>query len=154
MCCVYSFESPRVHSTYHYCVDRKDIPKLSPLAAWPGAMLNPRLLELPIPRTNFYGFKDVRATEVRLPPYYIFNLSVQIDGQEQTVQTRSINVYTVIQSFTHFRHRIRLSDIFSFRTALATQLAFYFNLRGLTEKLWASHVKIWLLRDILYYYST
>ena len=46
--------------------NRKDFPKLSLFASWPGAMINPQWLELPISRTNFHGPKDVRATEVRL----------------------------------------------------------------------------------------
>ena len=29
-------------------------------------MINPQRLELPMPRTNFHGPKDVRAIEVRL----------------------------------------------------------------------------------------
>ena len=30
-----------VHSTYHYCIeDGNDIPKLSPLVSWSGAMIN------------------------------------------------------------------------------------------------------------------
>ena len=45
---------------------RKEIPKLSPAAFWPGAMTDPQLLELPMSRTNFHGPKDVRAIEVRL----------------------------------------------------------------------------------------
>ena len=32
----------------------------------PGAFINPHSLELPLSRTNFYGPKGVRATEVRL----------------------------------------------------------------------------------------
>ena len=33
--------------------DRKDFPKLSPFASWPGAMINPHWLELPMSRINF-----------------------------------------------------------------------------------------------------
>ena len=45
VCCMYSLESPQlflwVHSTYNYCVEnRKDFPKLSLFASWPGAMIN------------------------------------------------------------------------------------------------------------------
>ena len=41
-------------------------PNLSPFASWPGAIINPQWLELPISRTNFHGPDDVRAIEVRL----------------------------------------------------------------------------------------
>ena len=48
-----------------YCVEnRKDFPKLSSFASWPGVMINLQWLELPLSRTNFYGSKDVRAIEV------------------------------------------------------------------------------------------
>ena len=68
VCCVYSLELPlRVHSTYNHCVEnQKDSPKLSLLASWTGAMINPQWLELPMSKTNFHGPKDVRAIEVRL----------------------------------------------------------------------------------------
>ena len=36
------------------------------IASRPGAMINPRWLELPLSRTNFHGPKGVRAIEVRL----------------------------------------------------------------------------------------
>ena len=39
----------------------KTIPKLSLFASWPGTMINPQWLELPMSRTIFYGPKDVRA---------------------------------------------------------------------------------------------
>ena len=56
-----------VHSTYNYRAEnRKDFPKLSLFASWPGAMINPQWLELLISRTNFHGPIDVRAIEVRL----------------------------------------------------------------------------------------
>ena len=42
------------------------IPKLSLFASWPGTMIIPQWLELPMSRTIFYGPKDVRAFEVRL----------------------------------------------------------------------------------------
>ena len=35
-------------------------------AFWPGAIIKPHWLELPLSRHNFYGPKDVRAIEVRL----------------------------------------------------------------------------------------
>ena len=53
--------------TYHsYAKDRNDFPKLSSFASWPGAMINPQWLELPMSRTYFHGPKDVRAIETRL----------------------------------------------------------------------------------------
>ena len=41
-------------------------PKLSPFASWPGCMINPQSLDLPMSRINFHAPKDVRATEVLL----------------------------------------------------------------------------------------
>ena len=35
-------------------------------------MINPQWLELPMPRTNFHGPKDVRAIEVRLYSVVLF----------------------------------------------------------------------------------
>ena len=49
-----------------YIEDRKDTTKLYSFAFWPGVIINPQWLELPISRTNFYGPKDVRAIVVRL----------------------------------------------------------------------------------------
>ena len=48
------------------CRKSKRFPKLFLFASWPGAMINPQWLELPISRTNFHGPKDVRAIEVWL----------------------------------------------------------------------------------------
>ena len=52
--CVYSVEAILISTpTYLYFIeDRKDIPKLSPFASWPGAMMNPQWLELPMSRKN------------------------------------------------------------------------------------------------------
>ena len=56
-----------VHSTYKYYVEtRKDFPKLSLFASWPGALINPLWLELPIFQTNVHGLKYVGAIGVRL----------------------------------------------------------------------------------------
>ena len=71
MLCVLKIASSRqflsVHSTCNYYTeDRKDFTNLSPFASWPGAMINPQWLELPMSRTNLHGPKDVRDTEVRL----------------------------------------------------------------------------------------
>ena len=51
-----------------YCVEnqKKKIPKLSRFASWPGTMINPQGLELPMSWTIFYGPKDVWAIEVWL----------------------------------------------------------------------------------------
>ena len=38
--------------------------KYSYYATWPGAIINPHWLELPLSRTNFHGSKGVRAIEV------------------------------------------------------------------------------------------
>ena len=40
--------------------------KSPPAASWPGTMINPQWLELPMSQTNFYVPKDVRAIDVRL----------------------------------------------------------------------------------------
>ena len=37
-----------------------------PIISWPGAIINPHWLELPLSRTNFHGHKGVRAIEVLL----------------------------------------------------------------------------------------
>ena len=40
--------------THNYCVENQiDFPKFSQFASWPGDMINPQWLELPISRTNF-----------------------------------------------------------------------------------------------------
>ena len=56
------------HALAHFVFleDRKYIPKLSIFASWPGDMINPQWLELPISRTNFHGPRDVWAIEVQL----------------------------------------------------------------------------------------
>ena len=46
--------------------DLKDIPKSSPFASLPGAMINPQWLELPMSRIISYGPEHVQAIEVRL----------------------------------------------------------------------------------------
>ena len=53
--------------------DQKDIPKLSPFASWPGIMINPQWLELPMSRTYFHGPKDIRAIEAQL---YLSHISI------------------------------------------------------------------------------
>ena len=46
----------------HYCIEgRKDVPKLSSFASWPGIMINPQWLELPMSRANFNGPDEVRV---------------------------------------------------------------------------------------------
>ena len=40
-----------------YIIHAMYIVKLSPLASWPGAMINPQWLELPMFRTDFCGLK-------------------------------------------------------------------------------------------------
>ena len=91
-----------VHSTYHFCIeDLKYFRKLSPLAPWPGAMINPQRFELPMSRTNLHGPKDVRAVEVWL---YIpicsavFNDS-EGEGQTPCSLTRAFAVYICLGWF-------------------------------------------------------
>ena len=95
---VYSLETPHRDGRLYivaYCVeDRKDFPKLSQFASWPGAMINPQWLELPISRTNFHGPKDVRVIEARLyivafKLYYYFCLL-------SYVGSKSITLFSVV----------------------------------------------------------
>ena len=71
VCCVYSLESPHWGNSSEYTQhtvivkEVKKIPKLSLFASWPGTMINPQWLELPMSLTFFYGLKDVLAIEVR-----------------------------------------------------------------------------------------
>ena len=46
--------------------DRKGIPKLSPFASWPGAMINHQCSNYRCLEKNIHGPKDVWAIEVRL----------------------------------------------------------------------------------------
>ena len=72
VCCVYSLESPHRGDSNEYTQhtiivkERKKNPKLLLFASYPGTMINPQWLELPMSRTIFYGPNDVRAIEVRL----------------------------------------------------------------------------------------
>ena len=72
VCCVYSLELPHCGNsnkyTQHTIIVKKikKIPKLSLFASWPGIMINPQWLELPMSRTISYGPKDVQAIEVWL----------------------------------------------------------------------------------------
>ena len=73
VCCVYSLELPHRGNSNEYTQHtiivkeiKKKIPKLSLFASWPGTMINPQWLELPMSRTIFYGPKDVWAIEVQL----------------------------------------------------------------------------------------
>ena len=51
ICCVYSLDNSNEFTQHHYFIEeRKDIPKLSPFASWPDAMINPRRFELPMSR--------------------------------------------------------------------------------------------------------
>ena len=50
-----------------YCIENQEkIPKLSLFASWPGTMINPQWLKLPMSWTIFYGPNDVWAIEVWL----------------------------------------------------------------------------------------
>ena len=57
----------REHITYRHVIEKQRDPHYF---SWPGAVINPHWLELPLSRTNFHGPKGVRAIEVRL---YIHN---------------------------------------------------------------------------------
>ena len=47
------------------CLRDEGIPKLSPFAPWPGAMINSEWLELPMSRTNDHCPEDGRTIDVR-----------------------------------------------------------------------------------------
>ena len=49
------------------------MPKLSPFAAGPGAIINSQWLELSMSRINFHGPKAVRAIEILLYTFYFLN---------------------------------------------------------------------------------
>ena len=69
VCCMDSLELPYRGNSNEYTQHtiivneikkkKKKIPKLSLFASWPGTMINPQWLELPMSRTIFYGPKDV-----------------------------------------------------------------------------------------------
>ena len=66
----------------HYCIDdRKDFPKLSQFASWPGTIINPQLLELSMSQTIFHGTNDVRSTEIRL--YFVFQQALLLKYSEK-----------------------------------------------------------------------
>ena len=70
--CVYSLESPHEGASNeytHYTIiyrRSKDMPKLSPSASWPGAVITPQWAKLPMPRTNFRSPKDAWTIAVWL----------------------------------------------------------------------------------------
>ena len=70
----------------------EDFPKLLPFTSWPGAVINPQWLELPISRTNLHGPKDVRAIEVRL------YLRYYVSKKESDSSTYQFKDKTVIPS--------------------------------------------------------
>ena len=51
------------HTTYRHVKENQRDPYY---ASWPGAIINPKWLKLPLSRTKFHGPKGVRAIEVRL----------------------------------------------------------------------------------------
>ena len=66
VCFVFSSELPHrgnynEYTHHHFIEDQKDTPKLSPFVSWPGTMINPLWLKLPMSRTNFHVSKDIWA---------------------------------------------------------------------------------------------
>ena len=56
-CCVYSLESPRwgdFNEITQHAFMLKKIKKYSYYATWPGALVNPHWLDLPLSRSNFF----------------------------------------------------------------------------------------------------
>ena len=69
--CVLSLKAPHRGDSTEYTQqtlieDLKTSPKLFPFASSSGAVINLQQVELPMPRINIHGPKDVRAIEVRL----------------------------------------------------------------------------------------
>ena len=82
-----------------YWRSKKHFPKLSLFASWPGTMINPQWLELPMmSRTNFYGLQDVRAIDVRL--YVLFWL--------HSVKKKTTFVCQLIGTCLMFRTKINV----------------------------------------------
>ena len=69
---MYSLESPHGGDSNEYIQhtivvkEIKKLPNLLLFASWPGTMIIPQWLELPMSRTLFHGPKGVRAIEIRL----------------------------------------------------------------------------------------
>ena len=79
--CMYSLElSLRDRHTIISIEDRKEIAKLSSFVSWPGALINPQWLELPMSGTNFHSPKDVRTIEVRQYIAFVMVLSYIFDA--------------------------------------------------------------------------
>ena len=62
---VFSLELPHRGYSNEYTKHVINLKKLK-FASWPGTMINPQWLEVPMSKTNFYTQKDVRAIGVRL----------------------------------------------------------------------------------------
>ena len=91
LCLLIGIASPRrfwLHLTYHYYIDKKGFPDLSPLPSWPSTMFNPHWLKLPMPRTNFHS-PDIRAIEVLLYKcrLYCINIYEQSENAQQLQKT-------------------------------------------------------------------
>ena len=85
--------------------------KLSPFPFWPGVMINPQWLKLPIFPANFLGPKDVRAIEVRLFTIFFKREDSSICMHDQNVFRRS----------KIFKHRRKMLQQILFLQALPVQ---------------------------------
>ena len=78
--CVYSLESPQwgdsnENTTYLPVIEKQ---RDTYYASWPGAIINPHWLELPLSQTNFHGPIGVQAIEVRLHSQICPSVGIQI----------------------------------------------------------------------------
>ena len=66
VCCVYSLESPDQGNSNEYTQHTIIVKKIKNNPSWPGIMINPQWLELPMSRIIFCAPKDVQAIENQL----------------------------------------------------------------------------------------
>ena len=89
------------YTTFHYCIEnRKEFPKLSAFASWPGTMIDSQWLELPIPRPWSQRYSSHwNSTVITIPRIRIFA------QRKEAVFTS----YAVRKSWISLRMRIVLS---------------------------------------------
>ena len=95
---------------------KKKFLKLSLFASWPGTMINPQWLEVPMSRTIFYGPKAVRAIEVRryvLRAYKEFTHIPLVFAQLATQQAHNVEKTSIQHWFNFKTLNQRLVDVVS-----------------------------------------
>ena len=82
----------------NYCIeDLKDFSKLLPFDSWPGTMINPQWLELPISRTSLQGPRDVKSLKVTAHETLMYPRDVeQIPGSRYCSNTVLITYLEII----------------------------------------------------------